>query len=598
MNIITITLLLIITFLINPIKDLEEKIVTTPFLTLSYIIILSYVLCALNIPLYKWIYILILIPFLIYRLRTFNLDNFKNFKINLSNEFKILYVFLIIIAIFYYLTWIPFPKAYVDVTFHAYKIKHLIDGNYILGIRNYPSGFYIFIYILSDKASDILENIAYFRVIFLILIALSYYYLGSVFNKKLGLFMGIFALSLVEFYVYSIEEIYPNFFGFLFFIYAISFIYKYLKTNEKIHLFYTSLSIISMSFTHLFPLCMFLFFILSLSILKFKKEYLAIIFITILSLGFSYTIYSSIGNSERIISSAKTIHYDKKISYSDIITTTVECFGNSPPFINILEDSYKNFKIYAKILKILMIFYIFLFIIGFIYSINERYYFPFILTTLLTIFWIFNVKIGIYIPYFSYLYDLRRGIDNLSILLPIFYGIGLFAIYRIKKPLKNVLLIASIVLIILTLSIDYSLIKESENVFIAISNDDFKAYNWINENNITNKTFFSLYIWADGSQYIPIYTKNNLIYSYINLTFFDRYGYAMKYWSDNYNYKNFIKICKKYNISYIYLSYGRKLPPYFEDVEKDIKPNKNFFENKTYFQKVYESGTVTIYKIK
>jgi len=154
------------------------------------------------------------------------------------------------------------------------------------------------------------------------------------------------------------------------------------------------------------------------------------------------------------------------------------------------------------------------------------------------------------------------------------------------------------IFVLLTLSINYSLIKESENVFIAISDDDFKAYDWINKNNIINKTFFSLYIWADGSQYIPIYTRNNLIYSYTNLTFFDKYGYAMKYWSDNYNYTNFINICKKYDISYIYISYGRKLPPYFEDVKETIKPNKNFFENETYFQKVYENGTTTLYKIK
>ena len=72
----------------------------------------------------------------------------------------------------------------------------------------------------------------------------------------------------------------------------------------------------------------------------------------------------------------------------------------------------------------------------------------------------------------------------------------------------------------------------------------------------------------------------------------------MKYWSDNYNYTNFIKVCKRYKISYIYLSHGRKLPYYVKDVENDIKPNKNFFENKTYFQKVYENGTVAIYKIK
>jgi hypothetical protein len=305
-----------------------------------------------------------------------------------------------------------------------------------------------------------------------------------------------------------------------------------------------------------------------------------------MSIIYSYAIVSN-NLRNKISDVATTLHMDKK-SWNFLIVHLIYAFGNLPYGFETLRGVPY------------IIFNIFLLIIGISYSliIYGLYGRILLITLILTLIWVVNVKVGIFIPYFSYLYELERGCNILLVLTPIFYGFGAMYIYELKnKYLKVILGIFTIISIYLTFTSSYAILGYSESYYITVSEGDFNTYNWINSNNITNETFMGQFIHdghrfflaLHGIQYIPLYTQNKILFCYTNYWFYLQHYHNVRNWTYSYNYSAFLNFSKAYNNSYIY---------YSDNYPQSYKFNKNFFENETYFQKVYENGTTTLYKIK
>ncbi|AIJ04903.1 hypothetical protein JH146_0052 [Methanocaldococcus bathoardescens] len=599
MNILLFIIVLFLIYLINPLKN-EEKIITSPFISIFYIIGTSYLLSFLDIPMYKVLYLipLILIIMLLVIKSKLN-SNLFSFKLNLIKH--LILIFILLCSMFIgYVIFPKYPCEKWDSQFHMYKIKAIIMEKNIfyknqeyIRYWHYPSGFHSFTYFLASDVRDIPNTIYFIEVFIVMLFVLSHYYIGECIKKGIGIYTALFVPLNYEFYRILLKAIYPNALGYCIFLILIAFLLRYKSTKNNIYLYLFSFGVFSLIFTHTFPFLMLTLFLVSLMLWDVMyKEYIDISkyikFFSISILCSLIIIYSKLIND--IISYSNTsyvIHNINLITLYNVIIFILGGIGTcyfTTVAIALLFSHQLPFSLFIKCL-LATITYIVLFIFGMIFLVkNKKGYFVFY--GLLMILWILNNQlIGFKIPFFSALYNSIRWFYNFQILMPVFYGCGLYYISKII-PTKRKLIITAIIITLLSYNAytTYSTHPKYYWKFYLVGSDEIDAFNFINENNISNELFLNF--GQDSGQFIPIFTNNKCVFcwgngnKFNNVTAKEIINYT---WYNNYD--EFIHFCKSNNISYVFIS-------------KNIKVNYEFFEDEDYFEKIYSKNNITVIEIK
>ncbi len=649
MNYIYFIVLLLSVYFINPLKN-EEKLFTTPFLTVSYIVVFSYILSILNISMYKFLYMLPLLIFLIYKItsKKFNIEEIFNFEFKKS--YGVLFLILLFATIVGYSLFPSNPANTTDTQFHSYKTKAMIEEKTIFYKTNevpykyyvqYPAGFHSMIYFLSSSACDILNSIQFMKFYMLILFVLGYYLVGESIKKGLGCWIALF-LPLTNVVYRIIGVLLPNTLGYAMMLAGMYFVLQYRNTKNNIYLMLFSFTVISLVYIHTFPLIMLVLFLTSVSICDIvqyglgAKNLITYWLSFILSIIFAVSIiYSkmaknivSYGESKNFMSEPIYVVVHNILAGMGIIYLYVLASNSK---IGML-DNLNTFFI-SLIFTLLLIIGIFRIFIGFnidkcsyensisnINKINKKICevkklnvsksdkinngTPFVVLLILLIFNIINIKfIHIPIPFFSNQYDSARMAIHIQIIMPIFYGIGLYSLYNMMmkyiKNIKNVkvrkLGISLFITMVLVFSIfsaytNYTILHNAHKHNYVITQNDLYIFNYMNSNNISNQTILNF--GEDAAQFLPIYTKNRPVFCYYNFSSgHDKLLGNISLQNitsaiDAKNYKFIIGLCKKENISYIYMS------------DYLGKYDNGFFDNTSYFKIVCKKGHAKLIKVK
>lgn len=611
MDIPYIIMILLLVYFINPLKN-EEKLITTPFLTVSYVVVLSYILSILNIPMYKFLHMLPLLIFLIYNITTKRF-NFKEIVINFKKSYLTLSIILLFTIFIGYNLFPPNPANTTDTQYHSYKSKAMIEEKTIFYKTNevpykyyvnYPAGFHSMVYFLSSSVSDILNSIQFIKFYILILFVLGYYLIGEGIKKGLGCWIALF-LPLTNVVYRIVGTLLPNTLGYALMLICIFFILQYRTTKNNIYLILFSFTTLSLVYVHTFPLIILTLFLLSLSIYEvYLKCYNNIMkywgfFGASILLAVSL-IYSRM--AKNIVSYGTSTNFTPE-PISVIVHNILAGMGLI--YLYFLASSSKTGGLDNTNTFFISLIFTFLLIIG-IYNLiktknnNLNNGIPFILLLILLILNIINIKfIYLPIPFFSSQYDSARMAIHIQVIMPIFYGAGLYFIYQLIECIKYKtntysLIKPFFVMSILLFSIfsaytNYNIIYNKQKSNYVIHNNDLKIFEYMNKHNISNQTILNF--GEDAGQFLPIYTKNKPVFSFFkfqsnNTTVggvpFDNITLAI----DNKNYTVILNACKKENIKYLYMS------------EYLGKYDGGFFENRTYFEIIYKKGNAKLVKIK
>ncbi|ACV24325.1 DUF6541 family protein [Methanocaldococcus fervens] len=528
MEIFLFIVILLLIYLLNPLKG-EEKVITTLFLSVFYIISISYLLSFVGIPMYKILYVItLLFLFIIQRIKQNSFLNLNLFKIQ---NFKLKWKFIAIISILIcslFVAYSLFPKYPCekwDSQYHMFKIKAIILEKTIFYKNQeymrywaYPSGFHSFTYFLASNVRDIPNTIYFIEIFMVMLFVLSHYYIGESIKEGTGIYTALFVPLNYEFYRILLKAIYPNTLGYCIFLILIAFLLRYKSTKNNIYLYLFSFGVFSLIFTHTFPFLMLTLFLASLMLWDVMyKKYGDILnhikFFTIPILCSFIIIYPKFINS--VISYSNTsyvIHNIHPYTIYDVIISILDGIGtccSTTVAIGLLFSHQIPFILFMKRL-LAMTLYIVLFIFGTIFLIkNKKGYFVFYI--LLMILWLLNNQlIGFKIPFFSALYNSIRWIYNFQILMPVFYGCGLYYIGKII-PTKRKLIVTTIIITLLSNAYTtYSYHPKFYWRFYLVGDDEIDAFNFINENNISNKIFLNF--GQDSGQFIPIFTNNKCVF--------------------------------------------------------------------------------------
>ncbi|AEH06738.1 DUF6541 family protein [Methanothermococcus okinawensis] len=599
MDIIYFIILLILIYMINPLKN-EEKLITTPFLTVSYIVITSYILSVLNIPMYKILYFLPLIILILYRIN-FKLNNLKSIiQIHYSKSYSILFLIVAISLFVGYIIFPSNPATTTDIQFHSYKTKAMMEDKTIFYkideipykyYVNYPAGLHSVLYFLSSKISDILNAVQFMKFYIILLFVLGFYLIGNEIKKGMGYFVAIFVPTMNIYYSF-ISVILPNYLGYSMMLIVMYFAIRYLKTKEKIYLLLMAFVVSSLTLTHTFPILILSLYLLSLTIthnLKTKN-----LWISFISGGLFSILLIFNKMSKSIVNYASSKNFSPE-PISTISHNILAAFG-----IMFLYISHKHAVDNENTFLISLIF-TFLLICGTYFLSKLKYGKQFILLVIFLVLNIINIKfIHLQIPFFSNQYDSLRMAINIQIIMPIFYGAGLYGIYTVIERSKktnisiyNIIkpLFITFILLFSTISIytNYGIISEKQKNTFVIHQNDLKVFEYMNNHNITNQKILNF--CEDAGQYLPIYTNNTPFFTYysfqlnsgsIDNVSFDKFIQSV----DDKNYTLFLKICKDENISYIYMS------------DYLGKYDGGFFNNSKYFKIVYSVGNAKLVKVK
>ena len=622
MDIIYFIMLLMLIYFINPLKN-EEKLFTTPFLTVSYLILFSYVLSVFNIPMYKYLYLLPLLIIFIYFLKNKKL-NFKGAfsKIKLFN-FKKSHLILMIILLFTifigYNIFPPNPANTTDTQYHSYKTKAMVEEKTIFYNTNeipykyyiyYPAGFHSIIYFLSSSVGDILNSIQFIKFYILILFVLGYYLIGESIKKGLGCWIALF-LPLTNVVYRIIGVLLPNILGYAMMLVGIFFILQYRNTKNNIYLILFSFTIASLIYIHTFPLIITTLFLIAVSIqdiilrngIKLFKFYNSKFHFDKKVINYWISFFGGVLFSISLIYSkmAKNIvSYGKSTNFTpEPISTIIHNIlaGTGIFYLYILTKiSLDNTNTF-----LISLVFTFLFILSIYYLLKLKNGAPFILLFILLILNIINIKfIHIYIPFFSSQYDSARMAMHIQIIMPIFYGSGCYLIYKLIENIKLInakkykIIKYSFISFIILFSIfsaytNYNIIQDKHKDSFVIHNNDLKIFEYMNNHNITNETILNF--GEDAGQFLPIYTENKPVFYFFkfqsNNTTVGNVSYEnILFAIDSKNYSIITNACKNENIKYLYMS------------EYMGKYDEGFFENQTYFEIICKEGNAKLVKIK
>ncbi|WP_456472483.1 hypothetical protein [Methanocaldococcus sp.] len=564
-----ITLILI--YLLNPLEG-EEKTITTPFLTIIYIISLSYILQLLNIKLYKILYIAILV-FLLIMLSITNKIRIEKPKLN---PFLLI---IILLSVILSITIFPkYPCEMWDSQYHSYKIKAIFlsqsifyNNPYCAQYLHYPSGFHLLIYYSIDDFREIPYTIYIFEILFIIMFILANYYIGKIIsNDELKIFSAFFALISYEYYRILLRAIWPNTLGFILFLFTLGIILRYDETKSEIYLFIYSLSLLSLIFTHSFPTIMLILLLVSYLIWKLiYKEIDKIKNIVLFSIP-SVTIaliiiYTKIFNS--FISYVTPNHINKSIGYSLLLIALISGISTCSFIVWIISGTI-DYLIESSI-------YIILFILGCIFLLKKRLGFI-VFYVILVMVWAFVFVLPTHIPLFSSLYNPIRWYYIMQCIMPLFYSAGCYYIFKNNKFL------ALIVILVVSLCFSFSFYSLDKYHKYYLINDDIANF----LKNLKIKDKYILNFGQDSGQFIYVFSNNYNTFCYGNGNKFNNVSAnTIINYTFTYNYNKFIQFCNLNNISYIFISNKSNV-------------NINFFMNKSYFEILNKSKSYYFIKLK
>ncbi|MBW9221967.1 hypothetical protein KKP97_02845 [Methanothermococcus sp. SCGC AD-155-C09] len=608
MDIFYFVIILILIYFINPLKN-PEKLFLTPPITISYIVIISYILSNLNIPMYKIFYLIPLYIMFLYKLRSIKIED-----VIPNLDYK-KYLYLILILLFaLYLGYSIFPENpgnTTDIQFHSYKTKAMMEDNTIFYKTDkipyctyvyYPAGTHSIVYLLSSKVSDILDSIQFLKFYILLLFVLGYYLLGEGIKKGMGTFTALF-LPLINMPYLILSTLIPNMLGYSMMLSSMYFLLQYINNKKKIYLLFFIILTSSIALIHTFPIIILSLFLLSLTIyyliIKKYKLIVSCWISFIISMLFAFTmVFTKMAKTVVSYGASLNIHPEPMIK---IFHNILAGLGIIYLYIwpNISKDPINNINTF-----LISLVFTFLLVLGIYNFIKNKLNngIPFIILLIFLILNIIVLKvlcIPIPLPFFNHQYDSARMALHLQAIMPLFYGSGLYYLYRRVESIKSniniynllkPLFITSIILFALfSAHTNYEILKERGKNIYVMHNNDLKVFEWINNNNISNQRILNF--GEDAGQYLPIYTTNEPVYTFYrfasgNSTFgglsFDNLTSSV----DNKNYTKFIEACRRENITYIYLS------------EKMGRYDGGFFNNSKYFEILYQVGNAKIVKIK
>ena len=590
MDILFLMLLLICIYFINPLKN-EEKLFTTPFLTVSYIIIVSYILSVLNIPMYKILYFLLLSVFIVAcHPNTKKLKS--DFKSIIYKKSSFILLLVIIFSLFIgYLIFPSNPATTTDIQYHSYKTKAMLEEKTIFYKTDetpykyyvkYPAGAHSVLYFLSSENKDILSSVQFLKFYIILLFVLGFYLIGNEIKKDLGYFIIVFIPTMNIYYSF-IAIILPNYLGYALMLVAMYFAIRYLKTKINTYLFLMAFTVSSITLTHTFPILVLTLYLLSSTII-YKKETIKLWISHILGGLFSILLIFQKMSRDVVNYAVSKNYYSEPLSI--IFHNILAGFGVVYLYItsNKIIDNEQTFLISMV--------FTFLLICGIFFLSKMQYGKHFVLLLIFLVLNIINIKfMHIPIPFFSSQYDSARMSINIQIIMPILYGAGLYHIFSLIRnmKIKTIFLCITLVFIVYASLTNYDITSSHQKKIYVIHNNDLKIFEYMNNHNITNETILNF--GEDAGQFLPIYTKNKPVFYYykfqsnnatVGNTSFDEIIQSV----DDKNYAVILNVCKKEDIKYIYMS------------EYMGKYDRGFFENKTYFEIICKEGNAKLVKIK
>jgi len=605
MDIFYFIIILILIYFLNPLKN-PEKLLLTPSITVSYIVLFSYLLSNLDISMNKIFYLIPPFILFLYKFRSIKIEN-----ISLKFNYKKPLCLILILFFALYLGYIIFPDnpaTTTDIQFHSYKTKAMMEEKTIFYKTNkipyntyiyYPAGTHSVIYLLSSKINEILNSIQFLKFYILMLFVLGYYLLGEGIKKGMGVFTALF-LPLINMPYLASSSLIPNMLGYSMMLFPMYLLLRYIDKKREEYLLFFIILTSSIALIHTFPVIILTLFLISLTIyhLLILKKYNLIVrywFSFIMSMLFAFFMVCT--------RMAKTV-----ISYGISVDLCSE------PIVKIIHNILAGLGvIYLYIWQYTLIDNINTFLISLVFTtffIFGIYNFiknkikngiPFIFLLIFLILNIIILKIlcvPIPLPFFNHQYDSVRMALHIQAIMPIFYGSGLYYLYRKIESIKNIsiynlvrpLFITFILLFaFFSAHTNYEILKERGKYVYVIHDNDLKVFEWMNKNNISNQRILN-FGWYAG-QYLPLYTENEPVYTFYrfatgNTTFGGLSFKELLSLIDNKNYTEFIEICREENITYIYLS------------DCIGKYGENFFNNTEYFEILYQVGNAKIIKIK
>lgn len=546
-----------------------------------------------SISLIKIYYIIPLIFLTIINLKKIS---FKNIKLN---KISVLVVILIsIFAVFEgFMIFPENPLNKTDTQYHSYKSKAVIEEKSLfyttseipyVNYVTYPSGYHSLVYLISNKVSDIPDAFNFLMYFMLVLMVIGMYLVGESLKSGLGYFTAPFVMAGSVFYG-IIYVLYPNYLAYSLFLISVFFLIRYSKSKDTTYLYLFSLVLIAMVYTHPIPLLMLILFLLSMSMSDFlNKNYLLLK---------NYIIFSVIP----AISSLILI--SKKIS-KEIVSYSKSSNILSEPTDVIIHNVLAGFGIFYLFMKhpvytvaldngftfLISLFLTYIFLIGLYGIFKHKMYYLLLFPVSLLLVLINSEFIHINIPFFNKMYASNRMMYNIQIIMPIFYGFGVYSILNgiKKRTFKLGFILLTSLVIFSSAYANYQIIPDYLKEQYVVSEADLNAFKWINLNNISNETFLNF--GEDAGQFLPIYTDNKPAFYYSkfsggnfsigNTTIYEIAKYIDT--NDPYNYGN---VCKSNNIQYIYVS--GVLGEFCSE----------FFMEETYFKILYARDNVYIVEV-
>ncbi|WP_459201505.1 DUF6541 family protein [Methanococcus sp. CF] len=592
MDLLYLSIVLILIHLLNPLKN-EEKLFTTPFLSISYVIILSYVMSVFSIPLIKIYYIIPLIFLTIFNLKRIS---FKSIKIN---KISVLFIILIsILAVFEgFMIFPENPLNKSDTQYHSYKLKAIIEEKSLfyktteipyVNYVKYPSGFHSLVYFISNQVNGIPDAFNFLIYFMIVLMVIGFYLVGESLKPGLGYFTAPFVIAGSVFYG-SIYVLYPNYLAYSLFLISVFLLIKYLNSRDSTYLYVFSFVLSSMIYTHPIPVLMLILFILSISIFEMiNKNYNTLK---------NYFIFSSIPAIASLLLISKNMSKDI-VSYSKSSNIISE------PLNIIIHNIFAGFGIFYLFTKhpvytvaldngftfLISLCLTYLFLVG-IYGLYKNKVYYLLVYPIFLLFILINSEfIHLNIPFFNTMYASNRMMYNIQVIMPMFYGFGVYSIVKSikKRTYRAGFVIFTALVIFSSAYANYTIIPDYLKEQYVVSEADLNAFEWINLNNISNETFLNF--GEDAGQFLPIYTGNKPVFYYSKFSSGDfSIGnttiYALAKFIDSNDPYNYTNVCKMNNIRYIYVS----------GVIGEFC--SEFFKDKAYFKILYGKDNVYIVEV-
>lgn len=500
----------------------------------SVLILVAYILSILGTGLSPLIHVMLIITAL-----TFDFHKYAKISKDEALTLRKLMLIVGLIAIIKVLI-LKMPTDTVDSVFHAYKVQYILKYQSlfppkvpVFNVLSYPAGYHTIVTWVVLLSGDLIPHaMLVVRVWSWILIALGTYLFASVwFDGKVGIYSAMVILVANIYNYYLIIYIHPNFLGFYFFMATLAMFYLVLNKKDTSH--YSDWTIITIFFiliaagtlfvhpyefqAYVFIAAVYLLISIYYKELTLKHAILNGLLYFVLPLAIYAVLNPYFWWPE--LASKVAIEYPWA-SYIEVAVNNLAVFTGR----NIM-DTWDRFKFMVNwaTLRNYSYFASLLLVASVGIPLSKKYklkelasLWGFVLFVLLLI--LNRLTYNIPIPFYGTA-AMERMFLWLTPLFPVFIAVGLRTLLDTfnevvgSKKLKAIKLIFLVFLFIVPAQgIAYDMISNEANYYVNAHNlEDFE---WINErfSGITVLNSCD----ADSGQWIPFFTSNTVLFSYVN----------------------------------------------------------------------------------